>query len=71
MVTDELPKLRGRFGILLPRNRQVILFGERRHWCKKVDADFHIMRSRGYAMPESELHSAYVGELGKVFLLDP
>ena len=70
MVTDDLPKLRGRFGIVLPRSRQVILFGERRLWCKKVDAEFHLRHSRGYATPESELHSAYVGELGKDFWLD-
>lgn len=70
MVTEDVPTLRGRFGILLPRSRQVILFGHRRLWRKKVDAEFHLLHSRGYATPESELHSAYVGELGKDFCLD-
>lgn len=66
-VIDESPKLEGRFGIVLPKSNQVILFGKRRLWQKKQDAEFHLFHSRGYVMPDSELHSAYVGEIGKDF----
>lgn len=62
--------LTGRFGIVLPTSNQVLLFGERRLWRKRQDAEFHLSHSRGYATPESEFHSAYVGELGKDFWLD-
>lgn len=62
--------LTGRFGIVLPSSRHVLLFGERRLWRKRQDAEFHLRHSRGYATPDSELHSAYVGELGKDFWLD-
>lgn len=64
------PLLTGRFGIVLPHSQQVVLFGTHRLWAKRVDAEFHLFHSRGYATPESELHSAYVGELGKDFWLD-
>ena len=60
----------GRFGIVLPRSQHVILFGKRRLWEKKRDAEFHLFHSRGYAPPDSELHSAYVGEIGKDFWPD-
>ena len=63
-------KLTGRFGIVLPRSREVILFGKRRLWAKKQDAEFHLCHSCGYAPPGAELHSAYVGELGKDFWPD-
>lgn len=69
-VIDDPPKLAGRFGIVLPKSNQVILFGRRRLWAKRQDAEFHLHHSRGYVMPESELHSAYVGEIGKDFWLD-
>jgi len=70
MVVEDKPKLTGRFGILLPRSRQVILFGKRRLWAKKKDAEFHLRHSQGYNDGQSELHSAYVGELGKDFWPD-
>jgi hypothetical protein len=70
VVIDDEPKLTGRFGIVLPRSRQVILFGRRRLWTKKQDAQFHLRNSRGYTEGQSELHSAYVGELGKDFWPD-
>ena len=70
IVIEDNPKLAGRFGILLPRSREVILFGKRRLWAKKQDAVFHLRHSRGYAPPDAELHSAYVGELGKDFWPD-
>lgn len=66
----ESPKLTGNFGIVLPHSRQVILFGTQRLWAKKEDAEFHLFHSRGYATPGSELHSAYVGKLGKDFWPD-
>ena len=67
---DDHPKPTGRFGIVLPRSRQVILFGKRRLWEKKQDAEFHLHHSRGYADPASEMHSARVGEIGKDFWPD-
>ena len=67
---ENKPKLTGRFGIVLLRSRPVILFGKRRLWTKRQDAEFHLRHSRGYADRESELHSAYVGELGKDFWPD-
>ena len=70
IVIEDNPKLAGRFGIVLPRSREVILFGKRRLWAKKQDAEFHLRHSRGYASPDAELHSAYVGELGKDFWPD-
>jgi len=70
LIIDDSPKLTGRFGIVLPRSQQVILFGKRRLWEKKRDAEFHLCHSRGYAPPDSELHSAYVGEICKDFLPD-
>ena len=70
LVIEEKTKLTGRFGIVLPRSREVILFGKRRLWAKKQDAEFHLRHSRGYTDGESELHSAYVGELGKDFWPD-
>ena len=69
-VIDDAPKLTGRFGIVLPKSNQVILFGKRRLWSKRQDAEFHMNQSRGYVMPDSELHSAYVGEIGKDFWPD-
>lgn len=60
----------GRFGIVLPRSQQVILFGKRRLWEQRRNAEFHLCHSQGYAAPDSELHSAYVGELGKDFWPD-
>lgn len=69
-VIEDMPKLAGRFGIVLPRSHEVILFGKRRLWAKKQDAEFHLRHSRGYASPDAELHSAYVGELGKDFSPD-
>lgn len=47
-VNEGKPKLTGRFGIVLPRSREVILFGKRRLWAKKEDAEFHLRHSRGY-----------------------
>lgn len=70
LVIDDPPDLVGRFGIVLPKSNQVILFGKRRLWQKKRDAEFHLLHSRGYVMPDSELHSAYVGEIGKDFWPD-
>lgn len=66
-VVEDKPKLTGRFGIVLTQSREVILFGKRRLWAKKEDAEFHLRHSRGYHDGQSELHSAYVGELGKDF----
>jgi hypothetical protein len=66
-VLDGPPKLAGRFGIILPKSRHVLLFGKRRLWEKKRDAEFYLRHSRGYAGPGSELQSAYVGEIGKDF----
>ena len=70
VVIEDKPKLTGRFGIVLPRSRQVILFGKRRLWAKKQDAEFHLRHSRGYTDGQSELPSAYVGKLGKDFWPD-
>jgi hypothetical protein len=70
LVIDEVAKLTGRFGIILPKSQQVILCGKRRLWKNKRDAEFQLFHSRGYAVPESELHSAYVGEIGKEFWPD-
>ena len=67
---EDKPKLTGRFGIVLPRSQQVILFGKRRLWNAREEAEFHLRHSRGYAPPGTELHSAYVGELGKDFWPD-
>ena len=67
---DDHPKLTGRFGIVLPRSGQVILFGKRRLWEEKRDAEFHLRQSRGYTDGRSELQSAYVGEIGKDFWPD-
>ena len=64
------PELAGRFGIVLPKSRQVILFGKRRLWEKKPDAEFHLRHSRGYVTQDSELHSAYVGDIVKDFWPD-
>ena len=61
---------RGRFGIVLPKSRQVALFGKHRLWEKRSDAEFHLFHSRGYAPPGSELHSAYVGEIDRDFWLN-
>jgi hypothetical protein len=69
MIDDSL-KCTGRFRIILPKSNQVILFGKRRLWSKRQDAEFHLHRSRGYVMPDSELHLAYVGEIGKDFWPD-
>jgi hypothetical protein len=55
---------------VLPKSQQVILFGKRRLWDKKQDAEFHLHQSQGYTDGQSELHSAYVGEIGKDFSLD-
>ncbi len=70
VVTKPQQKLIGRFGIVLPRSREVILFGKQRLWATRQDAEFHLRHSRGYHDGESELHSAYVGELGKDFWPD-
>lgn len=70
LLIEDSPKLTGRFGIVLPKSQQVILFGKRRLWAKKRDAEFHLFHSRGYVVPESELHSAYIGEIGKDFWPD-
>ena len=70
LVVKDKPKLTGRFGIVLPRSRQVILFGKRRLWAKRQDAEFHLRHSRGYADGQSEVHPAYVGELGRDFWPD-
>ena len=70
VVIEDKPKLAGRFGIVLPRSRQVILFGKRPLWAKKQDAEFHLRHSRGCAAGSAGLHSAYVGELGKDFWLE-
>ena len=70
VLIDDPPKLLGRFGIVLPKSNQVILIGKRRLWAKRQDAEFHLFHSRGYVMPDSELHSAYVGEIGKDFWPD-
>ena len=69
-TTEVDMKLTGRFGIVLPRSGQVILYGRRRLWTKKSDAEFFLHNSRGYADPSSELHSAYVGEIGRDFWPD-
>lgn len=37
-VIDDPPKLAGRFGIVLPKSNQVILFGRRRLWGKRQEA---------------------------------
>jgi hypothetical protein len=70
IVVEEPSKLAGRFGIILPWSKQVILFGKRRLWAKRAEAEFHLRHQLGYADPESELHSAYVGEIGKDFWPD-
>lgn len=70
LVIDEPKKLTGRFGIVLPKSGQVILFGKCRLWKKKPDAEFHLRHTRGYVTSDSELHSAYVGEIGKDFWPD-
>jgi len=70
LVIDAPTNLVGRFGIVLPKSNQVILFGKRRLWAKRQDAEFRLHHSRGYVMPESELQSAYVGEIGKDFWPD-
>ncbi|GEM_PF-6906956 len=70
LVIDDRPKLTGRFGIVLPQSQQVILFGKRRLWNKRGDAEFHLRHSQAYATPDSELHSAFIGEIGKDFCPD-
>jgi hypothetical protein len=70
MINDSHHKLRGRYGLVLPSSNNVILFGECRLWETRADAEFHLFHSRGWATPESELHSAYIGEIGKDFWLN-
>jgi len=67
VVVDDLTELHGRFAIVLPRSKEAIFRTKRRLWETREEAELRLTSALKRALFLRELHSAYVGEIGKDF----